>query len=77
MHPATRVYADLGSYEEVNEVTSTVAAANGLKEGAWDAALTATRFAEDGLVIAQDIPAPRDAWLVLGGSARSPVWGLM
>ncbi|WP_100164562.1 hypothetical protein [Pseudooceanicola lipolyticus] len=76
LHPATREYASLSAYEEVIEVSSTVAAAEGLRAGAWDAALTATRFAGDGLTIARHIPPPRDAWLVLGGVDRSTVWKL-
>lgn len=76
LHPATRSYADLGLYEEVIEVASTVAAAEGLMAGRWDAALTAARMAQNGLTIAQTISAPRDAWLVLGGAEKAPVWTL-
>ncbi len=76
LHPATRSYADLDGYDEVIEVASTVAAAEGLQAGTWDAALTAERFAGNGLTIAQAIAPPRDAWLVLGGPETVRVWTL-
>ena len=76
LHPATRSYTDLSAYTHVIEVSSTVAAGEGLRAGKWDAALTTTRFAKDGRRIAQHIPPPRDAWLVLGGEDRTSVWSL-
>ncbi|MEX0340913.1 MAG: hypothetical protein AB3N11_17965 [Arenibacterium sp.] len=76
LHPATRGYTDLSAYRDVIEVASTVAAADGLRTGAWDAALTAARFAEDGLTVVKTLPPPRDAWLVLGGADRAAIWAL-
>lgn len=76
LHPATRTYADLSDYDEVIEVASTVAAAEGLAKGDWDAALTAVRFATAEMTVAHQISPPRDAWLVLGGEDRREVWTL-
>ena len=76
LHPATRNYAALDGYTRVIEVGSTVAAAKGLINGEWDAALTAARFATHDLKVAQTIDPPRDAWLVLGGDDRAAVWTL-
>ena len=76
LHPATRDYADLNIYAEVVEVTSTVAAAEGLIPGRWDAAPTAVRFAGDGMTVAQHFSPLRDAWFVLSGEDWSPVWRL-
>lgn len=76
LHPATREYANLGAYRDVIEVSSTVEAAEGLRAGQWDAALTAADYADDDLTIALNISPPRDAWLVLGGDEKSPIWKL-
>jgi len=76
LHPATREYTSLSAYHHVIEVNSTVAAAEGLIAGEWDAALTASRFAGDDFVIVKNVSSPRDAWLVLGGDDRSPIWTL-
>ncbi|MGI9613261.1 MAG: chorismate mutase [Acidimicrobiales bacterium] len=67
LHPATRSYTDLSYWLEIVEVSSTVAAAEGLRDGKWDYALTAERHAEDcDAEVVRSLAAPRDAWLLLG-----------
>lgn len=73
LHPATRSYADLSSYDRVFDVASTVEAAAGLRDGRWDAALTARRFADSDLKLVKAIGPPRDAWLVLSRTEKMPV----
>ncbi|MEO1143723.1 MAG: hypothetical protein AAFW66_15510 [Pseudomonadota bacterium] len=76
LHTATREYTNISSYENVIEVSSTVEAAEGLRAGKWDAALTAARFQSGELTKVLDIPPPRDAWLILGGKDKCPIWTL-
>ncbi|SNS32154.1 hypothetical protein [Tropicimonas sediminicola] len=66
LHPATRDYTDLSAWDEVIPVTSTVAAAEGLRTGAWDSALTFLRYRSEDLLVTRQIGAPTDAWIVLG-----------
>ncbi len=61
LHPATRIYTSLSDFEEVIEVSSTVAAYEGLVEGEWDSALTQSRFADENVTILREIEAARDA----------------
>lgn len=70
LHPATASYTDLSNWEEVIPVASTIAAAEGLRSGAWDSALTMLRFESAELLVTRTIGAPKDAWLVL----RRPTW---
>ncbi|WP_422038948.1 hypothetical protein [Roseibium sp.] len=66
LHPATRSYTSFEEFDEVIEVTSTVAALEGLLQGHWDSALTLRRYADAGDVkMVRPIDAARDAWLVL------------
>ncbi len=66
LHPATRPYTSLVEFEEVIEVSSTVAAFEGLQQGKWDSALTQRRFADCAEVkVVRPVDAARDAWLVL------------
>lgn len=66
LHPATRSYTSLAEFDEVIEVTSTVAAFEGLRQSKWDSALTLRRYADtaDAKMI-RPVDAARDAWLVL------------
>ncbi|WP_434052219.1 MAG: hypothetical protein RDA78_23630 [Roseibium sp.] len=66
LHPATRPYTSLSLLDEVFELTSTVAAFEGLLQGKWDSALTQRRYAENEAVkMVRPVDAARDAWLVL------------
>ena len=77
VHPATRDYTDLSTYQEVHEVGSTVEAFEGLEQGRWDCALTAARFArESGIQLIAKIDPPRDAWLLLSRQTHSAVLSL-
>lgn len=66
LHPATRSYTSLAEFDEVIEVSSTVAAFEGLRKSNWDCALTLRRYADTGDVkMVRSVDAARDAWLVL------------
>nr|WP_319387127.1 hypothetical protein [uncultured Roseibium sp.] len=66
LQPATRSYTSLSGFDEVIEVTSTVAAFEGLLQGDWDSALTLRRYADTRDVkMVRPVDAARDAWLVL------------
>lgn len=73
LHPATRPYTSLSEFDEIIEVTSTVAAFEGLRQGKWDSALTLRRYADAADVkMVRPVDAARDAWLVLSrGQGRS------
>ena len=69
LHPATRPYTSLSEFDDVVEVTSTVAAFQGLQQGSWDSALTLRRYADtEGLKLVRSVDAARDAWLVMSRS---------
>lgn len=76
LHPSTRPYTSLTSFERVIEVGSTVEAAEGLRARKWDAALTAARFASGDIRTLEDIAAPLDAWLAIGGPVRTSPIGM-
>lgn len=71
LHPATQSYTGLSDWAEVIPVSSTIEAAQGLRTGAWDSALTKLRFQSDDLIVTREIGAPKDAWLVMARSASS------
>lgn len=66
LHPATRSYTSLAEFDEVVEVSSTVAAFEGLQRGEVECALTLRRYADAADVkLVRPVDAARDAWLVL------------
>jgi chorismate mutase len=68
IHPATREYTDLSSWESVIEVQSTVAAVQGIISGKWHSAIgpltSAKQYSE--LRVDRELGAPEDVWVILG-----------